>query len=193
MDRLLIVLILLVLVLLATSIWVFSKDKNKQIEHHERLQIPKAVFKEDISFAIDVSEDLDPLDYLDEIVDLERTDYDEIVSLELNLDKIGKHQGYFTFLKDGHKKESRFGYEVFDDQIPIIHQHTPIIAKKGSPVNLNDYLRISDNSLKPDETLKVNLDTNVNWDIAGDRVVVVSVTDDAGNRASARLIITIQE
>lgn len=169
----------IIAVLLIPSGIILAQDiKNKPVIQEEKKGV--FTFHESIRFEVNV-EEIDPMSYLEQIVDLEKSEYDEIISIMLQLDHVGEKRGIVRYIQNGFRMEKNFPYEVYDEQAPIISQSELFSTRVGEPIDFYDYLSVSDNSLKEGESIPIEIEGYVNFDVAGYYYIIISATDASGN------------
>lgn len=181
-NRLLILMISLITILSVFSIYVILTDDNEAVAY-EPFETPLLFIKEDIEFNIEI-EDYDAFDFIDKVIDYELSRFDTVDSIELNLTEYGEHKGTVSVSLNNAKITRSFTYSIIDEVPPIIiidrHLTTPV----GSPIDFNEYIRITDNALKDDEIIEPVIEGKINWDIPGSYRIRITAEDAAGNTAS---------
>ncbi len=181
-QRFLIALIILTFILaIPTTIIAIFESRPKDIE--SEIFKPVINFYQDIEFEINV-DDISHNEYIDTIINLKDSEIDNVISLEFKLDEVGSKEGKLTYDRDGIVYEDHFTYSVVDNIAPLIHQNSTFVTQLFGTVDYNEYLSVTDNSLREGETLEVNVnDENLDTSIPGNHYVTVSTEDASGNRA----------
>lgn len=166
-----------------------EQDENKPVVNP--VIYPTLVFREEIVFDVE-PDSIDNLEsFLKEIIDVNKSEYDELLVLEYSRQAIGEYEGTIRVSLNEIRQEKSFKYTVKDTVRPIIHQEYDLITDEGEPLDIEDYLRISDNSLREGETLEIEVTGDINWDIPGVYPITISVEDEAGNIASMRTQVVV--
>ncbi len=189
-DRLAAILLGVVIVLLIPTGIIVKNDLQDAKQKTENIFIPEIIFKENIRFPLDL-EEINPHDYVSKIIDTDKTDFDEVKTLQFSLNKIGEKTGIISLVQKGRVGEKTFKYEVYDDIMPIIRELETPVTEVGNVLDLTDYFVASDNSIKEDETMDLTIDGYVNYDVAGTYAITVYAEDDSGNRAELNSIVTV--
>lgn len=180
--------VLLSLLILSIYVVVTQPEDRNEFTYYEE---PYIRFQSNLEFPFDKNNEIQPDAYLDQIVDRGTSIYDEILSIDFRVDKVGKNRGTIKAKRDDVIATRQFVYTVIDDEAPILYLDKPIILKVGEALKLENYVRVSDNSLGEDDIIKPKVIGNVDINRAGYYTVTIEATDASGNKGSFVTVITV--
>lgn len=181
-NRLLILMISVIVILSGISVYIILTGKENNVSY-EPIETPLLFVKENIEFSIE-TDDYNPMDFLDNIINYDLSRFDTVESIELNLSEYGEQKGALSVSLNNAKISRSFTYLIIDDIPPIIIIDRPLNTTVGTPIDFNDYIRVTDNALKEGETIEPTIEGDVNWDVPGSYRIRISAQDEAGNTAS---------
>lgn len=173
------VLITLTVFLITLSVIVVLTEDKPTINTNP-IDIPILVFNDNIEFELNLSTEIEPLEYLYFVIDPNKSTYDRVEEFELQLNVPGEHSGSVVVYLGNIRAERSFKYFVADDVRPIIHISKYMYTRVGNPLDLNDYIIITDNS---GEEIEPVITGDVNWDVPGIYTIRITATDASGNEA----------
>lgn len=166
-------------ILLVLSVIVVLTE-DKPIIDTKPTDIPTLVFNDNIEFELNLETEIEPLEYLNLVIDPNKSMYDRVEKFDLRLDVPGEHSGSVVVYLGSIRAERSFKYSVLDDVRPIIHVSEYMYTRVGYPLDFNDYIVISDNS---GEEIEPVITGEVNWDVPGIYTIRITATDASGNEA----------
>lgn len=185
------VLLILVILLGAASVFVWINDKNETRES-ESIEYPVVVFKEDIRFEIDPRFEDNDVSSLKDILNLDKSEIDEVILLKYSIKKPGEYRGELKVRRSDVVQVKQFTYTVYDDIAPVISQEKIFRTEVGKKIDFLDFLTVSDNSLQEGETIVPKIEGTVKWDTAGEYRIRISAKDLAGNETFYEAIVYIE-
>src|SRR5690554_103077 len=151
-NRLLILMISVIVILAGSSIYIILNGNDYTIPY-EKIETPLLFVNDNIEFTIETDE-YNPMDFLDDIVNYELSRFDTVESIELNLREYGEQKGELSVSLNNARISRSFTYTIIDETPPIIIIDRPLNTTVGSPIDFNDYIRVTDNALKEGETIE---------------------------------------
>lgn len=188
-NRLLILMISVIVILSGISVYIILTGKENNVSY-EPIETPLLFVKENIEFSIE-TDDYNPMDFLDDIVNYDLSRFDTVESIELNLSEYGEQKGALSVSLNNAKISRTFTYLIIDDIPPIIIVDRPLNTTVGLPIEFNDYIRVTDNALKEGEVIEPTIEGDINWDIPGSYSIWIRAEDEAGNTASWPATVTV--
>lgn len=167
-----------------------TKETTNNVEY---LKEGYLKFNDNISFPLDINNEIVPIDHIEHIISETGSKYDSIVDIRFNIDKIGLHRGEITFKYKDIITRRSFMFSVIDTEVPVLYLDKPIIIKQGSELNLEEFVTVKDNSLKDDDKLVPRVIGGFDTTKVGIFNVVIEANDESGNGASFATTITVTD
>lgn len=151
--------------------------------------MPTIEFKEGLVFEYGSIIDITDEEILNTMIDVEKSKYDEIKSVEINTEQVtSEGEGKLVAILNEQEKEFEFKYEVKDTQFPVISGVETVIIEQGQTPNFDNIIA----SDVVDGSLEVKIEGEYLIDVVGEYELTAVAVDSNSNETKEQFKLVVE-